>query len=119
VNVNVEFKNIASDTKLRTLIDQLTKKVAKKLPGAGDEVFLRVLVEENAARKLYRVSVVLEVPKKTLATQEERHDLGEAIRDAFAEVERQVEAYKATVRGDYFWERRARREELRKRKGTP
>jgi hypothetical protein len=35
-----------------------------------------------------------------LATQEPRHDTDETIRDAFAEIERQLDAYKATLRGE-------------------
>ena len=117
MNVNIEFKNLAPDETLRKLIDQLTRKLRKKLARlAGDESFLRVMVEENTARKLYRVSITLELPKKTLASQEERHDMNETIRDAFIEIDRQTETYKATLRGEHEWKRRARREELRKNK---
>jgi ribosome-associated translation inhibitor RaiA len=65
----------------------------------------------------------LEIPgkspatKKTLATKADRHDLHETLRDAFDEIERQLEAYKATVTGEYVWKRRTRREELRRMKG--
>jgi ribosome-associated translation inhibitor RaiA len=72
------------------------------------------MLEENSVRKLYRVSITLELPKKTLATNEERHELVAAIRDAFAEIERQLEAHKATLRGEPVWKRRTRREQLRK-----
>jgi ribosome-associated translation inhibitor RaiA len=117
VNVNIEFKNLPPDETLRKLIDQLTRKLRKKLARlAGEESFLRVMVEENTARKLYRVSITLELPKKTLASQEERHDINETIRDAFIEIDRQIETYKATLRGEHEWKRRARREELRKNK---
>ena len=117
MNVNIEFKNLPPDQTLRKLIDRLTGKLRKKLAGLdGDETFLRVMVEENTARKLYRVSITLELPKKTLASQEERHDLNETVRDAFIEIDRQIETYKATLRGEHEWKRRARREELRKNK---
>ncbi|HEX5020519.1 MAG TPA: HPF/RaiA family ribosome-associated protein [Candidatus Binatia bacterium] len=117
MNVNIEFKNLPPDETLRKLIEQSTRKLRKKLAQlAGDAKFLRVLVEENPARKLYRVSITLELPKKTLASQEERHDLNETVRDAFIEIDRQIETYKATLRGEHEWKRRARREELRKNK---
>ena len=112
---NVEFKNFAADAKIRRRIEQLTKKVDKKLTTfSPDDVFLRLLIEENPVRKIYRVSITLEVPGKTLAAQEQRHDLDETIRDAFAEIDRQIEAHKATLRGKPMWKRRARREERRK-----
>jgi ribosomal subunit interface protein len=117
VNVNIEFKNLPPDETLRKLIEQSTRKVRKKLAQlAGDASFLRVMVEENTARKLYRVSITLELPKKTLASQQERHDMNETVRDAFTEIDRQIETYKATLRGEHEWKRRARREELRKNK---
>lgn len=105
---NVEFKNFAADAKIRRRIEQLTKKVDRKLTTfSPDEVFLRLLIEENPVRKLYRVSITLGVPGKTLATQEQRHDLDETIRDAFAEIDRQIEAHKATLRGEPMRKRRA------------
>jgi ribosomal subunit interface protein len=115
VNVNIEFKDLSVDDQVRELLDRLKRRLERKLAHlAGDATFLRVMVEENAVRKLYRVSITLELPKKTLATQEERHDVDETIRDAFAEIERQVEAHKATLRGEHEWKRRARRVALGK-----
>ena len=124
MNHNVEFKHFQPDQRIRKLIDELINKLekrAKRFP--PDEVFLRLMIEENSVRKLYHVSLVLEIPgkspatKKTLATKEERHDLHETLRDAFDEIEHQLEAYKATVTGEYVWKRRTRREELRRMKG--
>jgi ribosome-associated translation inhibitor RaiA len=117
VNVNIEFKNLSAEETTRKLIDQSTRKLRKKLARLdGDETFLRIMVEENSVRKLYRVSISLELPKKTLASQEERHDLNETIGDGFSEIERRIETYKATLRGEHEWKRRARREALRKNK---
>jgi ribosome-associated translation inhibitor RaiA len=117
VNVNIEFKSLSAEETTRKLIDQSTRKLRKKLARLdGDETFLRIMVEENSVRKLYRVSISLELPKKTLASQEERHDLNETIRDGFSEIEHRIETYKVTLRGEHEWKRRARREELRKNK---
>ena len=120
---NVEFKNLEPDHMIRKLVNQLTKKLerkAKRFP--PDEVFLRLMVEENPARTLYRVSLTMEIPgaapatQKTLPAKEERHDLTEALRDAFTEIDRQLEAYKASLRGEQWWKRKARRAELRAQK---
>jgi ribosome-associated translation inhibitor RaiA len=54
-------------------------------------VFVRLLIEENAARTLHRVSLTCEAPGRTLAAREERHDAEDAVREAFAEIERQLE----------------------------
>jgi ribosome-associated translation inhibitor RaiA len=118
---NVEFKNLAPQPNVRRLIERLVQRTAKRAKiFAPDEAFLRLMIEENQARALHRVSLTLELPgkrpatKKTLAAKAERHDAVESLRDAFAEIERQLAAYKATLRGDPGWKRKARRDELRK-----
>jgi ribosome-associated translation inhibitor RaiA len=117
MNLNIEFKNFAPHRELQTLIQELVGKIEKKAKAfPAGLLFLRLMVEENPARKLYHASITLTLPEKTLATEAERHDLRETLRDAFAEIEKQLEAHKATLRGDKWWKRRARREELRKLK---
>jgi ribosome-associated translation inhibitor RaiA len=116
---NIEFKNIEPDDSLRNLIESLIGKVnqrASRFP--PEEVYLRVMIEQNNTRTLFHVSVVLEIPgtvpasKKTIPAKAERHDLTESLRDAFAEIEEQLEAYKSTLRAEHLWKRRTRRKEL-------
>jgi len=115
MNYNIEFKNFTPQKEIQKRIQQLIGKIEKKAQAfSPDARYLRLMLEENSVRKLYRVSITLELPKKTLATNEERHELVAAIRDAFAEIERQLEAHKATLRGEPVWKRRTRREQLRK-----
>jgi len=115
MNYNIEFKNFTSQKEIQKLIQELIGKIEKKAQAfSPDTRYLRLMLEENSVRKLYRVSITLEFPQKTLATKEERHELVTAIRDAFAEIDRQLEAHKATLRGEPMWKRRARREQLRK-----
>jgi ribosomal subunit interface protein len=115
MNFNIEFKGFAPQKQIQNLIQERIKRIEKKTKGFSPEVvYLRLMMEENSVRTLYRVSLTLELPEKTLAAKEERHDLDETIRDAFAEIERQLEAHKATLRGEHLWKQRARREELRK-----
>jgi ribosomal subunit interface protein len=116
MNFNMEFKGFAPQKDVQKLITQLISRLEKKAKSFSPEVvYLRLLIEDNSERTLYHLSITLTLPEKTLATKEERHDLHEAIRDAFAEIERQLEAHKATLRGEHRWKRRARREELRRR----
>ena len=115
MNYNIEFKNFTPQKEIQKLIQELIGKIEKKAQTfSPDSSYLRLMLEENSVRKLYRVSITLELPKKTLATKEERHELVTAIRDAFAEIDRQLEAHKATLRGEPVWKRHARREQLRK-----
>ena len=117
MNFNIEFKNFAPHREVQTLIQELINKIerrAKAFPAGV--LFMRLMVEENPARKLYHASITLTLPEKTLVTEAERHDLHETLREAFAEIGKQLEKRKATLRGDQWWKRRARREELRKLK---
>jgi RNA polymerase sigma factor (sigma-70 family) len=65
-----------------------------------------------------RASITLDLPGKTLAAATEAPSLEPAIRGAVAEIERQVEKYKASVRGEEWWKRLARRKKLRERKAA-
>jgi ribosomal subunit interface protein len=116
MNCNIEFKGHAPQKDVQKLITELITKLEKKTKSfRPDTVHLRLTVEHNSARTLYRASITLTVSGKTLATWEERHDLHEVLRDAFAEIERQLDAHKATLRNEHEWKRRLRREEMRKR----
>lgn len=111
----VEFKNFQPEAALEKLIGRLAGKLerrAKSFP--PDVLFLRLMLEQNPARALYRASLTLEAPEKTLVAKVERHDPVEAVREAFAEIERQLEAHKSNLRGEPVWKRRARRAELRR-----
>jgi len=67
---NVEFKNFEPDQRIRKLIDELINKLEKRAKRfRPDEVFLRLMIEENSVRKLYHVSLVLEIPGKRAATK--------------------------------------------------
>jgi ribosomal subunit interface protein len=114
MNCNIEFKNLAAQKTIQQLIKKLITRIEKKIKGLSpDATFLRLRVEENSVRKLYHVSVALELPGKTFPAKEEKRDLQTAVRDAFAEIERQVKKYKSTTRNEPEWKRPARRQELR------
>ena len=116
MNVNIEFKTLGPEKEIQKLIQELITKIERKAKGFSPYVpFFRLLVEENLVRSLYHVSITLELPEKKLAAKEERHDLKETIRDAFTEIERQLDAHKRTLRGERLWKPRAKREEIHNR----
>jgi ribosomal subunit interface protein len=111
----LEFKGFEPTPGIRSLIDRRIEhldRLSQRLP--VDPLFLRCAVEEVPARSLTRVSVTLEVPRNTLAAKEEAHDVEMAIRRAFEEIERQLEAYKSRLRGEHWWKRVERRRELKR-----
>jgi RNA polymerase sigma factor (sigma-70 family) len=114
----IELKNLpneSSERHVRSLIDKEIPRVERKLK--VDEAFLRIMVEETPAHKLYRVSLTLDVPEKTLVAKREGHDVEAAIREAFDDIELQVETWKSTtIRGEHLWKRLSKRNELREKK---
>jgi len=109
---NVEFKGFEPPERIRPLIDRLTSKlerVASTFP--PDLADLRIMIEENEARTLYSISITLDLPGKTLATKEEQHDIQAGIRAAFAEIGRQLEKYKSSLRQEDRWNRPEKRAE--------
>ena len=114
---NLEFKNFSPSHRLRELVEELIARLDRHAPNSpADTPFLRLFVDENAARKLYHVSLTCDVPGRKLAAQEERHNAEEAVREAFVEIERQLEKHKETLSHSYLYKRPARREELRRQK---
>jgi ribosomal subunit interface protein len=117
VTHHLEFRNWEPNAGVQELVEQSIARIDRLVTGySWEPVFLRVFVEWNAARTLYRVSLTLDVPGRTLAAQEERHDVRDAIHEAFAEIERQSTKYRETQRGEDDYKRPARRAHLQRHK---
>ena len=110
---NVEFRNWSPDSEFRKLIDDSIASLDRLAAGIReDALFLRLSVEMNSARTLYRVSLTLDVPGPNLATQAERHDGREALHDAFAEIERQLIKHKEKLSHSHQYKGSTRRAQL-------
>jgi len=120
---NIEYKNVAPNRKehIQTLCERYLASLQKHLQVfPSDTVFLYGVIEQHPSRALSRVSLTLHLPKRVLAAKEESHEINETIREAFLELERQLEKHKALLRQEHLWRRPARREQLRQeRKQTP
>lgn len=98
----IELKHVGPREHVQHLLEELTDRLGNKLKHFPEEaVSLHVLFEENGARKLYRTSLTCHVPGHTVAAHEERREAGSSIREAFAELERQLEKQKALLRHEY------------------
>ena len=114
---HLEFKDWEPGARVRELVDRSIARIDRLVTSvAWEPVFLRVIVERNATRTLYRASLTLDVPGRTLAAQEERHDVQDAIHEVFAEIERQIRKHRDAQRGDDAYKRPARRAHLRRHK---
>ncbi|WP_457668746.1 hypothetical protein [Thiolapillus sp.] len=79
----------------------------------SDSVRLEGAVERHGNKALYRTRLKLLLPGKTLVALEEADDGVVVIRQAFAELRRQVDRFKHLVRNDHLWKRPRRRARLR------
>lgn len=76
-------------------------------------VRLHGLVERHTKRRLYRASLQLRLPRKVLAAREEGEDIELVLREAFAELARQLKKHKSLLNNESLWRRPARRRQLR------
>lgn len=114
---NAEYKHFSPSASLRQLVDESITRLERYAPAlAADAASLRLFIEQNKARTLYRVSLTAAVPGRTLAAHEERHDPEQAVHAAFDDVERQLVRHKEAITASDSYKRPARREELRRKK---
>ena len=110
MNCSIELKHVGPRAHVHRLLEELTARLEEKLSHFRNEaVSLHVVFEENGTHKLYRVSLTCHVPGHTVAAHEEGREAGSAIREAFAELERQLEKRKAVLRHEHERRRSRRR----------
>ncbi|MBI3021958.1 MAG: HEAT repeat domain-containing protein [Candidatus Omnitrophica bacterium] len=98
----IDLKHVGPRAHVQRLLEELIDRVGRKLKHFPEEaVSMHVLFEENGARKLYRTSLTCHVPGHTVAAHEERREAGSSIREAFAELERQLEKQKALLHHEH------------------
>lgn len=107
---NVEYRGFEPDARFEKLmasrIDRLNRRCRNFRPEA---VFLRTMVEGFRVHKRFRVSIALDVPGTTIIAAAEAESAAAATRQAFDEAERQLVAYKFSLRGEHKWRRAAAR----------
>lgn len=105
----IELKHVGPKAQVRGLIEDLSGRLEDKLRHFPEEaVSLHVVFEENGAHTLYRTAVTCHVPGHTVAAHEESRQAGTTIREAFAEIERQMDKLNAVIRQDYLRRRSAK-----------
>lgn len=98
----VEVKHVGPREHVQRLLEELIDRLEEKLAHFPSEsVSLHAMFEENGSHKLFRTSLTCHVPGHTVAAHEERREAGASIREAFAELERQLEKQKARLRREY------------------
>ena len=98
----IEIKHVGPRAQVQQLLAGLCDRIEEKLRHfSADTVTLHVLFEESGTHKLYRTAVTCHVPGHTVAAHEENRVPGACIREAFAELSRQLEKQKAIVRHEH------------------
>ena len=106
----IELKHVGPRRHVQSLLEELIDRLEEKLGHfSPDAVSLHAVFEENGSHKLYRASLTCHVPGHVVAAHEEQREAGTAIREAFAELERQLEKQKAILRHEHLV-RRSKRE---------
>jgi len=110
----IELKHVGPKGHVYALVADLIARLEDKLGHLPQEaVSLHAVFEENGRHSLYRTALSCHVPGRMVAAHEEGRDAGQTIRKAFAELERQLEKYKAVHRHEY-----ERRKSQRTRRGV-
>lgn len=105
----IELKHVGPKEHVRQLIEELIDRLEEKLQHVPDEArSLHVVFEEHGTHKLYHTSLTCHVPGHLVAAREESRDAGATIREAFAELERQLIKRNAILRGEPLRRRAAR-----------
>src|SRR5690348_5126173 len=98
----VEFKNWTPEPAVNQLLGAEIDRIHRLVKGLRTEsLALWVVVDRNEPRTLYRVTIRMELPGPDVSASEERHDLKEALHDAFAEVRRQIEKHRRKLTHTY------------------
>ena len=106
----IDLKHVGPSGHVRTVIEELMDRLEDKLQHFPQEaVSAHAVFEENAAHKLYRMSLTCHVPGHVAAAHEERREAGTAIREAFHDVGRQLEKQTAVIRHEPLKRRALRR----------
>lgn len=106
---NIELKHVGPKAHVRHLLEELIVRLEERLAHfPQDALSLRVVFEENGSHKLYRTSLTCHLPGHMAVAHVEHRDPGLAIRRAFADVGRQLEKRKASIRHEHD-RRQARR----------
>ena len=95
----IELKHVGPKEHVRHLFDELSDRLEERLSHLRqDAVSIHIVFDENGSHKLYRVSLTCHIPGHVVVAHDEYREAGVAIREAFKELERQLEKQKAFLR---------------------
>lgn len=113
ISWNIVEKNLVLDARIRERLTRKIATLAKLLVHFPPETLhLQVVLEQIAKTHNYIVRLTLRLPSNILHAEKSSPDLLGAINTAVDALEREVNSFKAELRGDYRWKRPAYRARL-------
>ncbi len=113
ISWNIVEKNLVLDARIRERLTRKISTLAKLLVHFPPETLhLQVALEQIAKTHNYVVRLTLRLPSNILHAEKSSPDLLGAINAAVDALEREVNSFKAELRGDYRWKRPAYRARL-------
>ena len=107
MNVTINYNRIELRQPVETEVDRLVSKLGKLLKSySPDLVQLHGSFEKHPRKVEYSFSLNLSLPTGTLHATGVGPDLRLSIKQAFADLERQVKKHLSKLRRDYQWKRK-------------
>jgi ribosomal subunit interface protein len=115
---NIVTRNLHGHELLRKKLNEKIAKLEKHLKHfPPDAVHLHIALERHPRKEEYTAALTLRVPSNILHSEKSADDVIKAFDDAVKALLRELEAFKADLRREPLWKRKARREQLHELKG--
>jgi ribosomal subunit interface protein len=110
MKINLSYKEPHSHEAVEKQVTRSSGKLEKLLKSyQGDLVQLHGAFEKHPRRIEYSFSLSITLPTGTLHALGKAADVRGSVRQAFADIERQVKKHKEKLRHDYEWKRKRAR----------
>ena len=107
MKINLSYKDVHSHEAVEKEVTRWTGKLGKLLKSyEGDLVQLHGAFEKHPRRIEYSFSLSIGLPTGTLHALGKAANVRASVRQAFADIERQVKKHKEKLRHDYEWKRK-------------
>ncbi len=117
MNINISYRHLDRDEKTKAhedlagLAERFIEPLLADIEPAA--IHLRGSIEKHTTKTLFRVLLELKLPGRLLVSHEEGEDLHASLREAFAELERQLKKYRSLARNEPLWRQNKHRRRLK------
>ena len=110
MNIHLSYKNVEVREPVERIVPRHLQKISRLLKSyEPDLIQLHGAFEKHPRRVEYAFSLNLSLPTGTMHATGEGPDVRLSVKQAFAELERQIKKHQAKLRKDNQWKRKSRR----------